>query len=288
MPPDWLDQAPVTKALLALNIGVFALEVALSRGLSPPRAAVQLQLGGELRAGHHRRGALGDARHRVLPPRRPSARGLQHAGPLAGGPAGRAHRGLGAHGADVPGRGRVREPAQRRLRWLVRGQTRSAPSPSARRARSRASSRAALVARLAHAGVARARHPGDGSAGWGSSSVFGLLSNFERRQHRQRGAHRGRYRRGRHCAPAGELRHQYPDGATRAVLGACVAVVAACIAVLSVREATNPFAIHARPGSPRPSPCAPSPTAAAATRTTACCRSSAFAAPSTRCAGRSR
>lgn len=44
VPANWLDDAPVTRALLALNIGVFCVEVALTHQMShlPSRAALEL------------------------------------------------------------------------------------------------------------------------------------------------------------------------------------------------------------------------------------------------------
>lgn len=71
---------------------------------------------GELPAGDHRRGPLGDRGHRVLPARRHRAHCLQHARSLAGGAARRAVGRLGADGADVSCSRCVRQHAERRLR----------------------------------------------------------------------------------------------------------------------------------------------------------------------------
>ena len=45
VPPGWLDQAPVTKALIALNVGAFLVEVAVSHGVSELPTSDGLALG---------------------------------------------------------------------------------------------------------------------------------------------------------------------------------------------------------------------------------------------------
>ena len=99
--------------------------------------------------------------------------------------------------------------------------------------------------------------------------VFGLLSNLSGGSI-DNAAHIGGAIAGGAIAGRLDARHRYSDvGHARGPRRVRRGLVAACIAVLSVREATNPFAsmiVQER----QQFTMAPSPTADAATRTTAC------------------
>jgi rhomboid protease GluP len=238
VPPDWLDQAPVTKALLALNIGVFALELALSRSVTPT-APVLLQLGAS-----YGLATIGEGRWETLVTACFLHGSLLHvgfnmvalwqAGPLVERTVGSArmapmYLAAGAFGNLLSV---LHE-------WLVRGQSFGTFSVGAS---------GAISGVIAAALVVGWRMQGwrgpvtQAMARWlGFVLVFGLLSNASGGAI-DNAAHIGGALAGGAIAAGWKLRYKYPDAATRAVLAASVGIVAACIGVLSLREATNPFA----------------------------------------------
>lgn len=238
MPPDWLDQAPVTKALLALNIGVFVLELVLSRSVTPT-APVLMQLGAS-----YGLATIGEGRWETLVTACFLHGSLLHigfnmlalwqAGPLVERTVGSARMAPMYVAAGVFGN--LLSVAHE---WLVRGQAFGTFSVGAS---------GAISGVIAAALVIGWRMQGwrgpvtQAMARWlGFVVVFGLLSNASGGAI-DNAAHIGGALAGGAIAYGWKLRHKYSAAATRAVLGACVATVAACIGLLSVREATNPFA----------------------------------------------
>ena len=238
VPSDWLDQAPVTRALLALNIGIFALEVAMSRSLNPA-PGVELQLGAS-----YALATLGEGRWETLVTACFLHGSLLHvgfnmlalwqAGPLVERTVGSARM---APMYLVAGAfGNLLSVA---YGWLVRGSAFGTYSVGAS---------GAISGVIAAALVVGWRMQGwrgpvtQAMARWlGFVVLFGLLSNLSG-GNIDNAAHIGGALAGGAIAAGWKLRYRYPDIATRTVLAACVALVAGCIGVLSVREATNPFA----------------------------------------------
>jgi rhomboid protease GluP len=239
VPADWLDQAPVTRALLALNVGIFALEVVLSRSLRLILPGVELQLGAS-----YALATIGEGRWETLVTACFLHASLLHvgfnmlalwqAGPLVERTVGSARM---APMYLVAGAfGNLLSVA---YGWLARGASYGSFSVGAS---------GAISGVLAAALVVGWRMQGwrgpvtQAMARWlGFVVVFGLLSNLSG-GNIDNAAHIGGAIAGGAIAAGWKLRHKYPDVATRAVLASCVGVVAACIGVLSVREATNPFA----------------------------------------------
>jgi len=238
VPPDWLDQAPVTKALLALNIGVFVLEMVLSRSYQPT-SPVLLQLGAS-----YGLATIGEGRWETLVTACFLHGGLLHvsfnmialwqAGPLVERTVGSAR--MAPMYLAAGAFGNLLSVAHE---WLVRGHAFGTFSVGAS---------GAISGVIAAALVIGWRMQGwrgpvtQAMAKWlGFVVVFGLLSNASGGSI-DNAAHIGGALAGGAIAAVWKLRHKYPDAATRAVLAACVGVLVACIAVLSVREATSPFA----------------------------------------------
>jgi rhomboid protease GluP len=239
VPPDWLDQAPVTRALLALNIGIFALEVVLSRSLRLILPGVELQLGAS-----YALATIGEGRWETLVTACFLHASLLHvgfnmvalwqAGPLV-------ERTVGS--------------ARMAPMYLVAGAFGNLLSVAyGTLARGASYGNFSVGASGAISGViAAALVVGWRMQGWrgpvtqamarwlGFVVVFGLLSNLSG-GNIDNAAHIGGALAGGAIAAGWKLRHKYPDAAARVVLASCVAVVAACIGVLSVREATSPFA----------------------------------------------
>jgi rhomboid protease GluP len=239
VPHDWLDQAPVTRALLALNIGIFGLEVVLSRSLTAILPGVELQLGAS-----YALATVGEGRWETLVTACFLHGSLLHvgfnmvalwqAGPLVERTVGSARM---APMYLVAGAfGNLLSVA---YGWLARGESFGTYSVGAS---------GAISGVIAAALVVGWRMQGwrgpvtQAMARWlGFVVVFGLLSNLSG-GNIDNAAHVGGALAGGAIAAGWKLRYRYPDVATRAVLAASVGVLAACIAVLSVREATNPFA----------------------------------------------
>jgi rhomboid protease GluP len=238
VPPDWLDKAPVTRALLALNIGIFALELVLSRSYIPS-GAVQLQLGAS-----YPLATIGEDRWETLVTACFLHADLIHvglnmlvlwqAGPLVERTVGSARMAPMYLVAGVFGNLlSVVFTLLRRGDWYgLFG----------------VGSSGANLGLLAAALVVGWRTRGwkgpvtQAMARWlGFLVAFGLLENLIG-GHTNNAAHIGGAIAGGVMAGGWKLRYKYSDRATRVVLAACVGVVAASIGVLSFREATNPFA----------------------------------------------
>jgi rhomboid protease GluP len=238
VPSDWLDQAPVTRALLALNVAVFVLEVVLSHSATPT-PAVELQLGA-----NYTLATLGEGRWETLVTACFLHGSLMHigfnmvalwqAGPLIERTVGSARM---APMYLVAGAfGNLLSVA---YAWFVRGSAFGTYSVGAS---------GAISGVIAAAFVVGWRMQGfrgpvtQAMARWlGFVVIFGLLAN-RTGGNIDNAAHIGGALAGGAIAAGWKLRYRYPDVATRGVLAACVAVVAGCIGVLSFREANNPFA----------------------------------------------
>jgi rhomboid protease GluP len=238
VPPNWLDQAPVTRGLLALNVGIFALEVVLSRGLYLT-STTALQLGasyGLATVGEGRWETLitacflhGSVLHLCF-----NMLALWQAGPLVERAVGSARMApmyllAGAFGNLLSVGSAV----------LLHAGTQGTYSVGAS---------GAISGVLAAALVVGWRLQGwrapltQAMARWlGFVVAFGLLSNLSGGSI-DNAAHIGGAIAGGAIAAGWRRGYVYPEATTRAVLAACVAALVACIAILSVRESTNPFA----------------------------------------------
>jgi rhomboid protease GluP len=252
VPPTWLDQAPVTRALLALNIGVYFLEVILSCGAMrafsleailaralTPAPGVEMQLGAS-----YALATVGEGRWETLVTACFIHGSVLHigfnmvalwqAGPLV-------ERAVGS--------------ARMAPMYLLSGAFGNLLSiASSFVVRSHAFGTYSVGASGAISGViAAALVLGWRLQGWrgpltqamarwlGFVVIFGVLSNLSG-GNIDNAAHIGGALAGGIIAAAWRRGQYYPPATTRAVLATCVAVVAVCIGVLSVREATNPFA----------------------------------------------
>jgi rhomboid protease GluP len=240
VPPDWLDQAPVTRTLLALNLGIFGLEIVLSRSAMHILPGVAMQLGAS-----YPLATVGEGRWETLVTACFLHGSLLHvgfnmlalwqAGPLVERTVGSARM---APMYLVAGAfGNVLSVAHA---WVFHAGTFGTFSVGAS---------GAVSGVLAAALVVGWRMQGwrgpvtQAMARWlGFVVVFGLLSNRLGGGNIDNAAHIGGAVAGGAIAAGWRLRYRYPDIATRAVLGSCVALVAVCIGVLSLREATSQFA----------------------------------------------
>lgn len=243
-PTTWLDHAPVTRALLALNIGVFILEVVLSWNLThtwslKPVSSVEMQLGAS-----YPLATLGEGRWETLVTACFIHGGLTHiafnmialwqAGPLV-------ERAVGSvrMAPMYLLAGALGNVASIAASFLLRNQNFGDYSVGAS---------GAISGVIAAALVLGWRLQGwrgpltQAMARWlGFVVIFGLLSNLSG-GNIDNGAHIGGALAGGVIAATWKRGRYYPPATTRAVLLACVGVIAACIAVLSVREASSPFA----------------------------------------------
>ncbi len=239
VPPDWLDQAPVTRALLALNVGIFALEVVLSRSLMRILPGVSMQLGAS-----YPLATIGEARWETLVTACFLHADLIHvgfnmlalwqAGPLVERTVGSAR--MAPMYLIAGAFGNVLSVA---YAWFFHAGAYGTFSVGAS---------GAISGVLAAALVIGWRMQGwrgpvtQAMARWlGFVVAFGVLANLIGGRI-DNAAHVGGALAGGAIAACWKLRYRYPDIATRGVLAACVGVVAGCIALLSLREATNPFA----------------------------------------------
>ncbi len=238
MARDWLEQAPVTRALLALNVGVFALELSMSHSFSPT-AAVQMQLGAS-----YALATVGEGRWETLVTACFIHRDLLHllingallwlAGPLVERTVGSARMApmyllAGSFGFLLSV---LRE-------WLAHDPSRGSFSVGAS---------GAIFGVFAATLVVGWRMQGwkgpvtQAMVRWlGLLVALSLLSNWLGGS-TDNATHVGGVIAGGLIATQWKLRHRYPEGTTRGILFASVGVVAVSIAILSAREAASPFA----------------------------------------------
>jgi membrane associated rhomboid family serine protease len=235
VPRDWLDQAPVTRTLLALNIAVFVVQVVVSGGLGLT-ASTDLRLGAS-----YAMATIGENRWETLVTACFLHGGIVHlgfnmlalwqAGPLVERAVGsarmapmylvagafgnvlsvaygwRTHSGLPSVGASGAISGVI--AAALVVGWRVQGW--------------RGPLTQAMVRWL------------------GFLVVFGLFSNLAGASI-DNAAHIGGAIMGAVFASMWKRGYRYSSGATKAILGTCVGVVATCIALVAFHDRTDPFA----------------------------------------------
>ena len=236
VPPGWLDQAPVTRMLIALNVCVFVVEVALSHDASNLPTRQLLALGAS-----YSFATVGEGRYETLVTACFLHAGLIHlafnmlalwqAGPLV-------ERGVGS--------------ARMAPMYLVAGVFGNLLS--------------VLYGWLSGSGgmtvgasgaisgvIAAALVVGWRTAGWkgpltqamarwlGFVVLFGVLSNMGG-GHIDNAAHVGGAVAGAAIAGLWKRGYKYSSAATTGILAACGAVVLACIAVVVIRDRTDRFA----------------------------------------------
>jgi len=238
VPPNWLDQAPVTRGLLALNVAVYVLEVVLSRSLVPT-SGTALQLGAS-----YALATVGEGRWETLVTACFLHGGALHlgfnmvalwqAGPLVERAVGSARMAPMYLVAGVFG-----NLLSVAYGWLARTGTLGMYPVGA----SGAISGVIAAALVLGWRVQGWRGPlTQAMARWlGFVVVFGVLSNLSGGSI-DNAAHIGGAMAGAVIAAGWRRGFKYTESATRGILGVCVGVLAACIGVLSVHEATNPFA----------------------------------------------
>jgi rhomboid protease GluP len=238
VPPRWLDQAPVTRALLALNVAVFVVQLVLTAGKSlmhlPPREALAFGASYSL-------ATVGENRWETLVTACFLHDGVLHllfnmlalwqAGPLI-------ERAVGS--------------ARLAPMYLVAGAVGNLVSVYAtwieRTAQVSVGASGAISGVLAAALVLGWRVQGwrgpltQAMVRWlGFVLVFGLLSRMTG-GHIDNGAHIGGALAGGAIAAVWKRGYRYSDRATRIALGGCACVLVACIGIVGWRDQTDRYA----------------------------------------------
>ncbi len=235
MPRDWLDQAPVTRTLLALNIAVFVVQVLVSGGLGLT-SSTDLRLGAS-----YPMATIGENRWETLVTACFLHGGIVHlgfnmlalwqAGPLVERAVGSARM---APMYLVAGAfGNVLSVA---YGWRMHS---GLPSVGASGAISGVIAAALVVGWR----VQGWRGPlTQAMVRWlGFLVVFGLLSNLAGASI-DNAAHIGGAIMGAVFASMWKRGYRYSAGATKATLAVCVGVLATCIALVAFHDRTDPFA----------------------------------------------
>lgn len=237
VPRDWLDQAPVTRTLLALNIAMFVVEVVAQRSVAFSDAT-QLRFGAS-----YALATVGENRWETLVTACFLHGGIVHlvfnmvvlwqAGPLV-------ERAVGS--------------ARMAPMYLLAGAFGNALSVLygmlTRSGMYTVGASGAISGIVGAALVVGWRVQGwkgpltQAMARWlGLTVAFGLLVNFSRgRIQVDNAAHIGGALAGAAIASMWKRGYKYSPAATKAVLATCVGVLAACIAVVAVHDQTDPFA----------------------------------------------
>jgi rhomboid protease GluP len=238
LPPRWLDQAPVTRALIALNVAVFVVQLVITRGESLMRLPEH-----EARAfgACDSLATIGENRWETLVTACFLHGGLIHlgfnmlalwqAGPLV-------ERAVGS--------------ARMAPMYLVAGAAGNALSVViawlGREAQVIVGASGAISGVLAAALVVGWRVQGwrgpltQAMLRWlGLVLVFGLVANLGG-GHIANAAHVGGALAGGAIAAGWRRGYRYSDRATAAILTACTGLLVACIAVVAMRDRTDPFA----------------------------------------------
>jgi rhomboid protease GluP len=239
VPPGWLDHVPVTRALLALNISVFVVQLVLTAGASltqlPTREALAFGASYSL-------ATIGENRWETLVTACFLHDGVLHlglnmlllwlAGPLVERNLGSARMGTMYLAAGIAG-----SALSAVMTWLLRGVQVGVGASGA------------ISGLLAAAFVIGWR-----VHGWrgpltqvmllvlGFLLAFGLLSRLTG-HHIDNAAHIGGAFIGALIAASWRRGTRVSERATRVILGACTAVLVACIAVVGVRDQTDRFAV---------------------------------------------
>jgi rhomboid protease GluP len=239
VPLRWLDRAPVTGAVLGLNVAVFVVQLVMTGGKSlmhlPVREALAFGASDSLATiGDHRWETLVTAcfLHDGLIHMGFNMLALWQAGPLV-------ERAVGS--------------ARMAPMYLVAGAAGNAVSVSQawleRAAWHTVGASGAICGVLAAALVIGWRVQGwrgpltQAMARWlGFVILFGVFAN-RGGANISNAAHIGGALAGGAIAATWRRGHRYSDRATAARLALCAAVVAACIAVVAVRDRTDPFAV---------------------------------------------
>jgi rhomboid protease GluP len=236
VPENWLDQAPVTRTLLALNVSMFVVEAVLTQRWTdlPPRPALEL-------GASYAFATVGESRWETLVTACFLHAGLLHlgfnmialwqAGPLVERAVGSARMApmylvAGAFG-NLLGVA---------YNWLTRADVYSVGASGA----ISGIIGAALVVGLRTQGW---RSPLAQAMGrWlGFVIVFGLVSNLQGGRI-DNAAHVGGALAGCVIAAGWTRGRRIGSGATASVLAACAVVVVGCIAVVAIHDRTDPFA----------------------------------------------
>ena len=236
VPPGWLDQAPVTRMLLALNVCVFVAEVVVNRSASSLATRQMLALGAS-----YSLATIGEARYETLVTACFLHAGFVHlafnmialwqAGPLVERAVGSARMApmyllAGAFGNLLSvlygwygGSGGMTVGASGAISGVIA---------------------AALVVGWRTGGW---RSPlTQAMARWlGFVVLFGILSNLSG-GNIDNAAHVGGALAGAAIAALWKRGYRYSSRATAGILAACVGVLLACIALLAVRDRTDRFA----------------------------------------------
>jgi membrane associated rhomboid family serine protease len=238
VPPHWLDQAPVTRALLSLNVAVFVVQLVLTGGQSlthlPPHEALAFGAFDSLNT-------VGENRWETLVTACFLHDGLLHvafnmlalwqAGPLV-------ERAVGS--------------ARMAPMYLVAGASGNALCVAsdwlARRSQVTLGASGAILGVFAAALVVGWRIQGwrgpltQAMARWlGFVIVFGFLASLGG-GHIANAAHLGGAFAGGVIAATWRRGHRYSERATTAILGACGAVVVGCIVAVAVHDRQDRFA----------------------------------------------
>ncbi len=236
VPKGWLDESPVTRALLALNVAVFAVEAVLTRNLMdlPTRAALELGACYSL-------GVIGDHRFETLITACFLHAGIMHvgfnmlalwqAGPLVERSAGSARMAPMYLVAGAMG-----NVASAGYGWATRSVGFSVGASGA------------ISGVIAAALVLGWRTQGwrgpitQAMVRWlGFVLLFGVLSNVGGGRI-DNAAHIGGALTGAAIACLWRRGHRYSPGATRVLMGASAAALVVCIATVAWRDRTDPFA----------------------------------------------
>jgi rhomboid protease GluP len=238
VPPRWLDQAPVTRMLIALNVAVFVVQLVMTRGQSLVHlpAHEQLAFGAS-----YSLATIGENRWETLVTACFLHDGLLHigfnmlalwqAGPLV-------ERSVGS--------------ARMAPMYLVAGASGNALSVSlawlARTAKVTVGASGAISGVIAAALVVAWRVQGwrgpltQAMVRWlGLLLVFGLLATMTG-GHIDNAAHIGGAVAGGAVAATWRRGYRYSGRATTLIVAASAAIVVACIAIVAVRDRTDPFA----------------------------------------------
>lgn len=235
VPRDWLDHAPVTRTLLALNIAVFVVQVVVSGGLGLT-ASTALRMGASFALA-----TVGENRWETLVTACFLHGGIVHigfnmlalwqAGPLVERAVGSAR--MAPMYLLAGAFGNVLSVA---YGWETRSDVFSLGASGA------------ISGVIAAALVVGWRVQGwrgpltQAMVRWlGFVVVFGLLSNLSGARI-DNAAHIGGAIAGATIASMWRRGHRYSPGATKAILAVCVGVVATCIAVVAVHDRTDRFA----------------------------------------------
>jgi rhomboid protease GluP len=243
VPPGWLDQAPVTRALLTLNVAVFVVQLVVTGGKSlmhlPTREALAF-------GASYSFATIGENRWETLVTACFLHDGLLHlafnmlalwqAGPLV-------ERNVGA--------------ARMAPMYLVAGAVGNVMSIGfawfERDPQVSVGASGAISGVLAAAMVLGWRVQGfrgpltQAMLRWlGFVVVFGILSRFSG-SHIDNAAHIGGALAGGLIAALWRRGYRYSEQATRVILGVCTSILIVCIGLVGYRDQTNPFAVMRLP-----------------------------------------